>query len=172
VESGEGVYAIYLLANRVVWIPYITAYDWLKFHDEVLGGELVLGRSIGIVSFLMGKPRVWLDQMVYQFQFGASPRGAGTSNAIFLVDAKLNFGWLGAIMYCVLFTLFAAVVFASQNMVTQVASVTSFLTASVSSLTATLLSGGLLLYIFLALVVRPMPEPPSQSLGNARRARE
>jgi hypothetical protein len=154
-ESGELVYQLYLVVNRAVWVPYATAYDWLKFHHDVLDGELVLGRSIGIVSWLMGKPRVWLEQMVYQFSFGTSPGGAGASNTVFFVDAKVNCGWLGAVAYCVLFTFFAAIVFSSENRVAQIASVTSFFTASLSSLTATLLSGGLLFYLMLSMLTRP-----------------
>jgi hypothetical protein len=155
----------YALVNRVVWTPYITAYDWLKFHDVVLAGNLVLGRSIGVVSWLTGKPRVYLEQMVYQFQFGASPGGAGASNTVFFVDAKLNFGWLGAIAYCVLFSFFAAIVFSSDNFVAKVASITSFFTASLSPLSATLLSGGLFFYLVIALLTRTTRTASSNQTG-------
>jgi len=155
----------YGLVNRIVWTPYITAYDWLKFHDVELGGNLVLGRSIGVVSWLTGQPRVYLEQMVYQFQFGASPGGAGASNTVFFVDAKLNFGWLGAIAYCVLFSFFAAIVFSSDNFVAKVASVTSFFTASLSPLTATLLSGGLFFYLVIALLTRTTQTASSNQTG-------
>jgi len=153
-RTGGPGYQIYLLANRAAWVPYATAYDWLKFHHDVLHGQLVLGRSIGIVSWLMGKPRVFLEQMVYQFSFGASPGGAGASNTIFFVDAKLNFGWFGAAAYCALFTLLAAIVFSSANHVAQIASVTSFFTAALSPLTASLLSGGLLFYLTISSLTR------------------
>jgi hypothetical protein len=153
-RTGGLGYQIYLLANRAAWVPYATAYDWLKFQHDVLQGQLVLGRSIGIVSWLMGEPRVMIEQMVYQFSFGASPGGAGASNTIFFVDAKLNFGWLGAAAYCALFTLLAAIVFTSANHVGQIASVTSFFTAALSPLSATLLSGGLLFYLTISMLTR------------------
>jgi hypothetical protein len=154
VQSGEIVYQTYLVVNRVIWVPYATAYDWLKFQHDVLDGQLVLGRSIGIVSWLLGKPRVLLEQMVYQFSFGASPGGAGASNTVFFVDAKLNFGWLGAVAYCALFTFFAAIVFSSENRVAQIASITTFFTAALSPLTATLLSGGLFFYLMISIFTR------------------
>jgi hypothetical protein len=142
------------MVNRVFWSPYVTAYDWLKFQDDVLGGQLTLGRQIGVVSWLLGKPRLGLEQMVYQYQYGASPGGAGASNAIFLVDSKLAFGWLGVVISCALFTFFSAIVFSSDNPVAQIASVTSFLNGALSPLTATLLSGGLLFYIAVSLLTR------------------
>jgi hypothetical protein len=165
VHSGQLVYQLYLLVNRAAWVPYATAYDWLRFHHDRLGGQLVLGQSIGVVSWLTGKPRVYLEQMVYQFQFGASPGGAGASNTVFFVDAKLNFGWLGAIAYCVLFSFFAAIVFSSDNFVAKVASVTSFFTASLSPLSATLLSGGLFFYLVIALLTRTTRTASSNQTG-------
>jgi hypothetical protein len=142
------------MINRILWVPYITAYDWLKFQDDVLGGNLTLGRSIGVVAWLMEEPRLQLEQKVYAYQFGESPGGAGASNTVFFVDAKLAFGWVGAILYCLIFPLFAAAVFSSRNEVAKVASVTSFFTASVSPLTATLLSGGLAFYVVIASLTR------------------
>jgi hypothetical protein len=154
------------IVNRVAWIPYVTAYDWLKFHDDVLGGKLTLGRQIGIFSRLTGQPRLALEQMVYQYQYGTSPGAGGASNTVFLVDAKLAFGWLGVLVYCVAFTSFAAIVFTSANPVAQIASVTSFFTAALSPLTATLLSGGLFFYLAVALLTRVGPH--ASSLEQAR----
>jgi hypothetical protein len=142
------------MVNRAVWVPYITAYDWLKFQHDVLEGRVTLGRSISVVAWLTGQPRVQLEQMVYAYQFGRSPGGAGASNTVFFVDAKLAFGWAGAILYCLIFPLFAAAVFSAENDVAKVASVTSFFTAALSPLTATLLSGGLAFYVAISLLVR------------------
>lgn len=154
VDGSHPIGRFLWIANRAIWIPYITAYDWLKFQDNLLHGHLTLGRSIGIVSWAMGEPRLKLEQMVYEYQFGSSPGGGGGSNTVFFVDAKLAFGWFGAIIYCALFVFFSAIVFSSRNPVAQIASVTSFFTASVSSLTATLLSGGLLFYLAISVLTR------------------
>lgn len=140
-----------LMINRVVWIPYVTAYDWLRFQDEVLKGELTYGQQIGVLSWLLGKPRLQLEQMVYDFQLGQPQAGAGAANTIFLVDAKLAFGWGGVVAYCALFSFLAAIIFSSTNEVAKISSVTSFYTAALSPFTATLLSGGLLFFLFMAL---------------------
>ncbi|WP_223414088.1 MULTISPECIES: hypothetical protein [unclassified Pseudomonas] len=142
-----------ILLNRIVWIPYITAYDWLGFHRAVLDGELTLGRSVSFIHHLYGEPKMLVEKMVYVYEFGASPGGAGASNTVFFVDAKLAFGWVGVVLYCLIFTFCAACIFSSGSRVLMVSSVVCFFVASVSSLTATLLSGGLFIYVVLAFLL-------------------
>lgn len=142
-----------LLLNRIVWVPYVTAYDWLEFQRIVLKGSTTNGRSISFVHLLFGEPKVQLEKMVYVFEYGASPGGEGASNTVFFVDAKLAFGWLGALAYCLLLTFCAACIFTSGNRVLIVSSSVCFIIAAVSSLTATLLSGGLFIYVILALLL-------------------
>ncbi|MGE6791816.1 hypothetical protein ACQKFS_07300 [Pseudomonas guineae] len=144
---------LFILLNRIVWIPYITAYDWLGFHQAVLNGELTLGRSVSFIHHFYGEPKMLLEKMVYVYEFGASPGGAGASNTVFFVDAKLAFGWGGVVVYCLIFTFCAACIFSSGSRVLMVSSVVCFFVASVSSLTATLLSGGLFIYVVLAFLL-------------------
>ncbi len=94
-----------------------------------------------------------LEKMVYVYEYGASPGGEGASNTVFFVDAKLAFGWIGVVVYCLFFTFCAACIFTSGSQVLIVSSIVCFLVASVSSLTATLLSGGLFIYLVLSLLL-------------------
>lgn len=162
VQYGEGPYQfdptttsgkLTLLLNRIVWVPYITAYDWLEFQRIVLEGRITNGRSISWVHLLYGEPKMQLEKMVYVFEYGASPGGEGASNTVFFVDAKLAFGWLGALAYCLVFAFCAACIFTSGSRVLIVSSIVCFIIASVSSLTATLLSGGLFIYVVLSLLL-------------------
>lgn len=141
-----------LLLNRTLWVPYITAYDWLAFQRLILEGRTTMGRSISLVHLLHGEPKMPLEKMVYVFEYGPSPGGEGASNTVFFVDAKLAFGWPGVIVYCLIFTWCAAFIFTSGSRVLMVSSIACFLVAAVSSLTATLLSGGLFIYVVLALL--------------------
>ncbi|MBW8126360.1 MULTISPECIES: hypothetical protein [Pseudomonas] len=153
VDANEASGKIFILLNRIVWIPYITAYDWLGFHRKILNGELTLGRSVSFIHHLYGEPKMLLEKMVYVYEFGPSPGGAGASNTAFFVDAKLAFGWAGVLVYCLIFTFCAACIFSSGSQVLMVSSVVCFFVASVSSLTATLLSGGLFIYVVLAFLL-------------------
>lgn len=144
-----------VILNRSLWIPYITAYDWLKLHDEVLGGKLNYGRSIGVIAMMLGETKLDLEGMVYEYEFGTPPGGAGKSNTIFLVDAKLAFGWFGVLLFSLFATFCSMLIVSSKNDIAKIASVSSFITLSVSSLTATLLSGGMFFYILICLLTRP-----------------
>lgn len=147
-------YRSVIILNRALWIPYVTAYDWLKFQDVVLNGELTYGRSIGIVSWLLGEPKLQIERMVYKYQ---GLGGDGASNTVFFVDAKIAFGWYGVFIYCILFTLIAKLILSSKNEPAMIASVTGFFTVCLSPLTASLLSGGLFFYLILCIFVRPVP---------------
>jgi hypothetical protein len=153
------------MINRIVWIPYITAYDWLRFHDQVLKGRLTYGYQISGLGWALGKPKLQLEQMVYDFQLGAPKSGSGAANTIFLADAKLAFGWVGVIAYCVLFAFLSAVIFSSTNEVVKILSVTCFYTVALSPLTATFLSGGLLFILFMALFHHPPLHAPRKKGG-------
>jgi len=148
---SEGLFIV----NRSIWIPYITAYDWLKFQDEILDSKLTYGGSIMPLSWILNKPLLNLEQMVYEYEFGPPPGGLGGSNTVFFVDAKIAFGWIGVFIYNILFTAFAYIIFTSKNEIAKIASFTTFFTACLSSLTATLLSGGLFFYIMASLLIRP-----------------
>lgn len=145
-------YRSIIILNRALWIPYVTAYDWLKFQDEVLSGKLTYGRSIGIVSWLLGESKLQIERMVYKYE---GLGGDGASNTVFFVDAKIAFGWVGVFLYCVLFTLIANLILSSRNEPAKIASVTGFFTICLSPLTASLLSGGLFFYILICLLIRP-----------------
>lgn len=153
VEPDSYLGKLIVITNRIVWIPYITAYDWINFHDDVLNGQLTMGRSISFIHNIYGEPKISLEKMVYVYQFGASPGGVGASNTVFFVDAKLAFGWVGVFVYCLIFTFCAACIFSSGNIILKVASVNCIFIASVSSLSATLLSGGLAIYVILAFLL-------------------
>jgi len=150
-RNNEVVFSITTLLNRALWLPYVTAYDWLRFQDEVFEGKLTYGRSIGIVSWLMGEDKLRVERMVYHFQ-GLS--GKGSANTVFFVDAKIAFGWFGVILYCIVFTLIAKVILSSNNTPAKLASMTGFFTVCLSPLTASILSGGLFFYIIICLFVR------------------
>lgn len=160
-DCFESTYTLHLvLVDRIFWVPYITAYDWLVFQDVGLEGRLTMGRSVSFVHRLFGEPKMQLEKIIYAYQRGASPGGAGTANTLFLVDAKLAFGWLGVALYSLMFVFCAAVIFSSSNIVLRLASINSFLVAVVSPLTATLLSGGLAIFVILALFL------PSDELAS------
>lgn len=87
------------IINRTFWIPYITAYDWLVFSKNFLKSELLTGRTSSTVSALTGQSHVDMDKAVFAMEFtGGKIVCSGSANAVYLVDAFVNFSWLGVLV--------------------------------------------------------------------------
>lgn len=97
--------AEYMPANAVdyfVWravaVPVFTATDTLYVHTTKLGGRPLMGATSGFVAALSGVKRINLERMVFRHQFHRwNP--TGNSNAVFVVDAFVNFGWAGVVVF-------------------------------------------------------------------------
>lgn len=143
-----------LIVNRVVWIPYVTAIDWLRYRRDELHGKLVLGRSIKPFAFLLGKPPINLENEVSALQWGQNETGTASSNAVFFVDAWVNFGVLGVIAYAALFAFTVKVIATSRFVPLTVSAVVPVYTACLVALPPVFLSGGLAIFLVLALLLR------------------
>jgi len=93
---GEGNQLLYLL-NRTLWIPYVTAYDSLDYHDKILKNKYLLGSSSKILSLLQGIDQYPLEQEVFKFQQGERGPPTASANTNFLVDGFINFGFFGVV---------------------------------------------------------------------------
>jgi hypothetical protein len=142
------------IANRVLWIPYITAYDWFRFHDEVLKGEFLKGRTAGLLAWARGLDRYPMEKEAFRYQFGEAASATGTSNAVYFADAYVNFGWAGVVATSVLIGVFFSILGACASLPANAVSVMSSFGLMVASLTANLLSGGLVVLLLLAFVTR------------------
>jgi hypothetical protein len=147
------------IVNRIVWIPYITAYDWFRFHHEILEDGHLRGRTIGIVSRIQGEPRYPIEQEVFKYQHGVFATATATANAVYFADAYVNFGWIGIVVYSLLIGAIFHVVVASRSLPLLAVSVMSTFSLMIASFPANLLSGGLALLLLLAWMLR---EPPAQ----------
>jgi len=86
------------LINRALWIPYITAYDWIEFFQEKGGAEYLYGATSSLVSKLRGVPQYPMEENIFKYQFGESATKTARANVNFMIDAFVNFGWLGVIL--------------------------------------------------------------------------
>lgn len=104
-ETGQ----FYYIVNRVIYIPYITAIDWLRYKEDVLNGDGVSGQSIGIIAWLQGQEKINLEREIFAYQWGQNETETGSSNTVFYIDAYLNFGMFGVILYSMLLAFFIRV---------------------------------------------------------------
>lgn len=144
---------ISLLMNRILWIPYITAIDWIRYQDERLGGEMVLGRSIGPFAAITGQTPINMEREVATMQWGQNAQGTASSNAHFSVDAWVNFGFLGVVLYAALFAFTIKVISTTGFLPLISASVVPVYTAQFVGLPPVFLSGGLGLILAIALLL-------------------
>lgn len=142
------------VANRVFYIPYITAIDWLRYHREVLHGEYLHGKSISLVALILGEDRVRLDRDVFSFQWGQNSTGTGVANTVFFVDSYVNFGWIGCLLYTLIVVFIVRMVVISDVVGIQAAMVVPMLYLVFNSLTAMIFSGGIFFAVLLAIFSR------------------
>lgn len=147
------------MVNRVLWIPYITAYDWLRYQDEVLDGRFLYGRTIGPVATLYGEERFFAERAIFRYQFGEGATSTATAGAVFFADAYMNFGWIGVVLYAALIGAIFRVIARSRSLPIMAASVMASFGLMVASLTANLLSGGLAVLAGLAFLARGIGGP-------------
>lgn len=84
------------IVNRIMWIPYITAYDWILYFERELDSQYLTGRTSMVISVLTRQQKYNMSGQVFAAEYGSDATlNTGSSNAIFLVDMFVNFGWLG-----------------------------------------------------------------------------
>lgn len=146
----------YYILNRVGYIPYITAIDWLKYRKNILGGEVVNGDAIGVVAALKGREKIYLERDVFAYQWGQNATGTGSANTVFYVDAYLNFGIFGVILYSLILAAAVRLCVLSKNLPILCCLSISAYYVCFHSLTAVFFSGGLgFLLIFAVLFKMP-----------------
>jgi len=143
--------------NRVFWIPYVTAYDWLGYFHEKLEGKYLFGKTSSLLARIAGEAPFPMEREVFKYQFGESGPQTAAANASFLADAFVNFGWAGVMVYAGLFAALTWVVVVQANPAMQACYYYFALQASMGGLPGVLFSNGMLLLICLAFFVRPKP---------------
>lgn len=142
------------LMNRIAWIPYATAIDWLKYQDVELNGGYALGQSIGLIAAAVGVQKTNLEREVFAFQWGQNETETGSSNTVYFIDAFVNFSWLGVILYAAIVALIVKILAVSDNVPIKCTAYVSLFYLGVNSLPPMLFSGGLIVIVIIALLFK------------------
>ena len=84
---------------RAISVPTFTAADSLSYFYEALRGEMLYGASTGSLSYIFGMERVYFERDVFGFQWGQTETGTASANSVFFIDAFVNFGYTGVILF-------------------------------------------------------------------------
>lgn len=90
--------ALDYLVWRSIAVPVFTAADTLLVFNQWFQSAPLFGATSGLLSFLFGLDRVNIERFVFEYQFG-SWNEIANSNSVFVVDAYVNFWWIGAIIF-------------------------------------------------------------------------
>ena len=85
--------AIDHLLWRVFAVPMFTASDTLVVFAESFNRQILWGATSSFVAALLGLERVPLEKLVFEYQW--SWNDIASSNAVYIADAYVNFGWAG-----------------------------------------------------------------------------
>lgn len=83
---------------RALAVPIFTAADMLVVFIDRFRGEELLGATSGLLATIFQMERINIERHVFEHQFGSWNETAN-ANAVFFVDAFVNFGWLGVVAF-------------------------------------------------------------------------
>lgn len=87
--------------NHVLWrsiaVPVFTAADTLRVHQDIFGGEPLMGRTSGLLSILTSSERIPFEKHVFAEQWGWND--SSNANAVFFTEGYINFGLTGIVMF-------------------------------------------------------------------------
>lgn len=85
------------IAWRIIAVPVITAIEGIDLFFKGFNGEFLYGGTSSFISFFSGLERVNFERSLYQTQFGGAE--TGNANQCYLVEAFINFGYIGIIFF-------------------------------------------------------------------------
>jgi hypothetical protein len=83
---------------RIVVIPILASRDTLEVHDLYYLGNNLLGVTSGLGSKILGENKIDIEREVFGYQYGGM-NDIGNTNSSFFIDAYINFGYIGIIIY-------------------------------------------------------------------------
>lgn len=87
--------------EAIVWraaiVPIVTALDGLNVFVNDFDRQYFFGDTSSFLSYLKGSSHINFERFLYQFQFGGSE--TGNANQFYLIEAFINFGWFGVVLF-------------------------------------------------------------------------
>lgn len=84
---------------RLIAIPFLTAIDTIRVFHEHFDAQFFWGATSSFVSRIFSMERIELERLVFEAQWGQNITGTGSSNAVYIMEAFVNFGWFGVFIF-------------------------------------------------------------------------
>jgi hypothetical protein len=89
------------LGWRSIAVPLFTAADSLATFAETYGSCHFFGATSTPIAAVIGRDRIPFERSVYDYQWGQNAVGTGSANAVFFIEAFVNFGTAGVFVIAV-----------------------------------------------------------------------
>lgn len=87
--------------DYLVWrsfaVPIFTATDTLVVHEQ-FGSHPLMGATSSFIASVFGLERMNIERYVFEYQFGGW-NDIANANAVFMIDAFINFDWIGVCFF-------------------------------------------------------------------------
>ena len=105
IDSEEEMFSILHTPNgifqAIIWrsaiVPIVTALDGVRIFLTEFNSQFFHGNTSSLIAFITGGERINFERQLYQSQFGGSE--TGNSNQFFLIEAYINFGISGVVIF-------------------------------------------------------------------------
>jgi hypothetical protein len=148
---------VFFILNRLFWIPYITALDWLRYFQIEFNGTYLNGRSIAPLSFLFDTEVINMEREVFRYEWGQNETNSGRANTAFFIDAFVNFGYTGVFLYCLIVAFIFHIIGLSNNKIAVSVFYLQAYSLTISGLTPMIFSGGLIFTFLFSLIKLEKP---------------
>lgn len=136
---------------RVFSVPIFTAIDSLEVFKLFFNSECLLGRTSSLISSFTFQDKIYFERLVFEFQWGQNLTNTGSSNAVYFIDAYVNFGYIGVFVTSVFIGFILKFIKNSNDLALQSLWPLIAFSLFLGSILGILFSGGGILIIFLFL---------------------
>lgn len=88
---------------HIIWrsfaVPVFTAADSISVFDIYFHNHPFFGATSSFLAPIFGEVRIPFERIVFEYQWGQNETGTGSSNAVYIVEALVNFSWYGVILF-------------------------------------------------------------------------
>lgn len=164
--EASGTTVSEFLIFRIFAVPLSTVIDSLNHWWETYHGGLFLGSTNLVLATLFDLPRVQFEREVFEYQWGASATGTGSANAAYFVEAYINFGIVGVIVFSLLIGALLSYMGRSRDMALRCTLPLVMYTLFLGGMLGLLFGNGLLLLLLISAYLTRRPAPESELVGH------
>jgi len=87
------------LLFRSIVIPIVTSLDALRVFIEDFNNNYFFGATSSLLAFLSGQERINFERSLFEMQFGQNLTNTGNANSAYIIEAFVNFGFVGVFLF-------------------------------------------------------------------------